>query len=107
MGALGLRELLVGGRDQQDPVHAVERRAEGLGPQHVALDELHRGKRLQLPRPRTVAHQCPDWLAVTGEFVDRGGSVQAGRAGDEDCHGCAPPCRVGWAKLADPSIQAS
>src|SRR5262245_56081623 len=40
--------------------------------------------------------QRPDWLAVAGELVDCGGSVQAGRAGNEDCHGHRLLVLVGW-----------
>src|SRR5262245_21489000 len=40
-GALGFRHSWVSRRDQQNSVDAVQCRAEGLGQQHVALDEFH------------------------------------------------------------------
>ena len=49
-----------------------------------------------------VADQRPDWLAVAGELVDCGGSVQAGRAGNEDCHGQRLLVEVGWVNPSAP-----
>jgi hypothetical protein len=46
-----------------------------------------------------VADQRPGWLAVAGELVDCGGSVQASRAGNEDCHGHRLLVEVGLGEL--------
>src|SRR5215469_9062937 len=47
-------------------------------------------------RAGAVADQRPDRLAVAGELVDYSGSIQAGRAGNEDCHGLRLLVEMGW-----------
>jgi len=99
-GALGLDHLRVGRGDHERPLDAVKRRTERLGPQHVALHDLHAGQRVERPCPRATSDQRPDVPPMVGKLAHHGKAAQTCRTCDQQhgdllsaCSRCRPERR--------------
>ena len=80
------------GGDHEDSIDAVQGRAQGVAPGHVALDDLDRRDSFEGRRLRPVPYQDPYGLLSSHEFVHYEGTGRTGRTCKQFHHSFS----LGW-----------